>query len=164
MESWVDAFNVNLFGASALTQVCIPSLRQTKGFVIFVSGGGSAFPRPNYSAYGVSKCGVIRLTEVLAEELAPDISVYCIAPGPNRTQMQEEVARSGETVREEDLVDFDLPERLCLFLAGNKDPRYSGKFIHVKDDYAGWDEKQLSGDANTLRRMDNNTMARMMAS
>lgn len=164
MEAWADAFNVNLFGASALTQVCIPVLRQNKGFIIFVSGGGSAFPRPNYSSYGVSKCGVIRLSEVLAVELAPDILVYCVAPGPNRTQMQEEVARSGETVREEDFVDFSYPERLCLFLANNRDPRYSGKFIHVKDDYANWDDKQLTADANTLRRMDANTMARMMAS
>lgn len=162
IEAWGDAFNVNLFGAAALTQACIPVLRRNKGFIIFVSGGGSAFPRPNYSSYGVSKCAVVRLAEVLAAELAPDVLAYCIAPGPNRTQMQDEVLHSGETVLEENFVDFDYPERLCLFLAANQDPRFSGKFIHVKDDYVGWDEQQLSSDANTLRRMDTNVMTRML--
>lgn len=160
IEEWVDSFNINLFGAAALTQVCVPSLRRAKGFVVFVSGGGSAFPRPNYSAYGVSKCGVIRLSEVLAKELEPDILVYCVAPGPNRTQMQDDVRQSGETVREEDFVDFSEPEDLCLFLSRNKDSRYSGKFIHVKDDYSNWDDQQLTPDANTLRRMDARTLAR----
>lgn len=162
MEQWVHTFQVNLFGAASVTQLCIPSLRRNNGFIIFVSGGGSAFPRPNYSAYGVSKCGVIRLSEVLASELAPEVLVYCIAPGTNRTQMQEEVKRHGEIVRDEDYVDFSYPERLCLFLARNRDPRYSGKFIHVMDDYQGWDDDQLAPDANTLRRMDRRTLSRLV--
>ena len=163
LDDWVAAFNLNLFGAAALTQICIPELRRRRSFIVFVSGGGSSFPRPNYSAYGVSKCGVVRLSEVLAHELAPQILVYCIAPGPNRTQMQEEVKASGEATHEEEFVDFSFPEDLCLFLARNRDPRYSGKFIHVKDDYAQWDDPQLTPDAHTLRRMDARTLARIKA-
>ena len=153
IEEWVHAFYVNLFGAAALTQVCIPSLRQSRGFIIFLSGGGSAFPRPNFSAYGVSKTGVVRLSEVLARELAPDVYVYCVAPGPNRTQLLDEAIRGGEIVPEEDIVDFGNVERLCVFLANNRDPLYSGRFIHVKDDYENWDGDQLAGDAHTLRRI-----------
>ena len=82
LVAWFKTFNVNLFGAAAMTQTCIPSLRRHNGFIIFLSGGGSAFPRPNYSAYGVSKCAVIRLADVLAKELSPQVLVYCIAPGP----------------------------------------------------------------------------------
>ena len=84
VEEWVRTFYVDLFGAAALTQICIPSLRENNGFIIFLSGGGSAFPRPNFSAYGVSKCGVIRLAEVLAKELSPHIYVYCVAPRPQQ--------------------------------------------------------------------------------
>lgn len=161
LESWVHTFQVNLFGAAALTQICLPALREQHGFVIFLSGGGSAFPRPNYSAYGVSKCAVIRLSEVLAKELAPQVYVYCVAPGPNRTGLLEESVRSGEVVREEDIVDFDYPERLCLFLAENRDPRYSGKFIHVMDQYESWSDQQLAEDAHTLRRMDARTLRQL---
>ena len=144
-----------------MSQLCIPSLRQRHGFIIFFSGGGAAFPRPNFSAYGVSKGAVIHLSEVLARELAPQVLVYCVAPGPNRTVLLEETVNSGETVREEDIVDFDYPERLCLFLARNRDPRYSGKFIHVMDSYETWSEDQLAEDAHTLRRLDARTLRRV---
>ena len=161
LDAWVSTFNVNLFGAAALSQMCLPSLRQRNGFIIFFSGGGSAFPRPNFSAYGVSKSAVIRLSEVLAKELAPEIFVYCVAPGPNRTALMKETIASGETVREEDVVDFGYPERLCLFLANNRDPRYSGKFIHVRDSYQEWNDDQLAEDVHTLRRMDARTLGRL---
>ena len=75
VEEWIDTFNINLFSAYLLTKGCIDSLRNKKGFVIFFSGGGSAFPRANFSAYGVSKCALIRLADTLAIELFPDVSV-----------------------------------------------------------------------------------------
>ena len=153
LEAWVHTFYVNLFGAAALTQVCIPALRQHNGFIIFLSGGGSAFPRPNFSAYGVSKTALVRLSEVLAKELAPKVLVYCVAPGPNRTAILDEAIRGGEIVPEEDIVDFGYVEQLCVFLARNRDPRYSGKFIHVKNNYEQWDDRQLTEDAHTLRRI-----------
>jgi NAD(P)-dependent dehydrogenase (short-subunit alcohol dehydrogenase family) len=161
LQAWVDTFQTNLFGAAALTQVCLPALRRNNGFIIFFSGGGSAFPRPNFSAYGVSKCAVIRLSEVLGRELAPEVSVYCVAPGPNRTQLLDEAIRGGEAVPEQDIVGFEYIERLCLFLASNRDPRYSGKFIHVVDKYETWNDRQLAPDAHTLRRIDPRTINRI---
>jgi NAD(P)-dependent dehydrogenase (short-subunit alcohol dehydrogenase family) len=161
LDDWLQTFNINLFGAAALAQSCIPSLRQHNGFIIFLSGGGSAFPRANFTAYGVSKCGVVRLADTLAAELSPDVMVYCIAPGPNRTVLLDESRESGETVREEDIVGFDFPEKLCLFLAENRDPRYSGKFIHVRDDYQSWGDDQLASDAYTLRRIDPRTLSKV---
>ncbi len=160
-EAWAQTFYVNLFGAAALAQVCIPSLREQNGFIVFFSGGGSAFPRPNFSAYGVSKTAVIRLSEVLAKELAPDVLVYCVAPGPNPTQLLAEAVRHGEVVPEGEAVDFGYVERLCLFLARNRDPRYSGKFIHVRDNYEQWNDGQRGDDAYTLRRMDPRTLSRV---
>ena len=142
----------NLFGSAALTQICIPSLKKNKGFVIFFSGGGAGFAKPNFSAYSVSKTGVVRLAENLAKELAPDVLVYCVAPGPNRTTLLDNAIAAGDEVKETDMVDFEAPENLCLFLAKNKDPRYSGKFIHVKDKYDQWTDKQLADETYKLRR------------
>jgi NAD(P)-dependent dehydrogenase (short-subunit alcohol dehydrogenase family) len=153
MDSWVQTFHVNLFGPAALTQACIPALRENHGFIVFLSGGGSAFPRPNFSSYGISKTAVVRLSEVLALELAPEVLVYCIAPGPNPTQLLQEAIDGGEHVPDGDMVDFGYTQRLCTFLAQNRDPRYSGKFIHVKDNYTEWGDRELAGDGYTLRRI-----------
>ena len=153
IEKWVETFSVNLFGHTLLSQICIPKLRKNNGFVIFMSGGGSAFPRPNFSAYSVSKTGIVRLSEILAQELAPEILVYCVAPGPNKTELLTEAIDHGEIVQQQDIVDSDYVSRLCLFLSRNRDPRYSGKFIHVKDNYLEWTDKNLTGDNYTLRRI-----------
>ena len=153
IEKWVETFSVNLFGHTLLSQICIPKLRKNNGFVIFMSGGGSAFPRPNFSAYSVSKTGIVRLSEILAQELAPEILVYCVAPGANKTELLTEAIDHGEIVQQQDIVDSDYVSRLCLFLSRNRDPRYSGKFIHVKDNYLEWTDKNLTGDNYTLRRI-----------
>ena len=153
LGKWVATFYVNLFGGAALSQACKPSLRRNKGFIIFLAGGGSAFPRPNFSAYGVSKTAVVRLSEVLARELHPDVLVYCVAPGPTRPQLLEEAIQGGEVVPEAEIVDPSFAERLCVFLANNRDPRYSGKFIHVKDRYQQWGDAELASGAYTLRRI-----------
>ena len=149
---WIETFNVNLFGAAALTQMCIPALKKNKGFIIFLSGGGSGFAKPNFSAYSVSKTAVVRLAENLGKELYPDVLVYCVAPGSNRTEMLEAAIKAGDNVKEEDIVDFEQPEKLCLFLARNRDPRYSSKFIHVMDRYDKWGEEEFSDDMYKLRR------------
>lgn len=153
IEQWVETFSVNLFGHTLLSQICIPSLRENQGFMIFMSGGGSAFPRPNFSAYSASKTAIVRLSEILAEELAPDILVYCVAPGPNKTELLTEAINHGEIVPEEDIVEFGYVSKLCKFLSENKDVRYSGKFIHVKDNYSEWTDRNLNGDGYTLRRV-----------
>ncbi len=152
IKKWVDTFYVNLFGAAALTQLCVPTLRKNKGFVIFLSGGGSGTAKPNFSAYSVSKTAVVRLAENLAKELSPDVFVYCVAPGPNRTKMLETAMKAGDEVRESDIVDFDKPENLCLFLAKNRNQKYSGKFIHVVDKYENWGDEELSDEMYKLRR------------
>ena len=152
ISSWVESFQVNLFGAAALSQLCIPSLRANNGFIIFLSGGGSAYARPNFSAYSLAKTAVVRLAETLAQELYPDVYVYCMAPGSNRTQLQREAEKGGQVFTESEMVSFELPEQLSLFLARNRDPRYSGKFIHVRDNYEGWGEQDLEEEMYKLRR------------
>ena len=127
--------------------------RRQRGFVIFLSGGGSGFPRPRFSAYGVSKTAVVRLAEVLAQELAPEVLVYCVAPGPNPTALLAEAERAGTVVPDEERVTFEAPEQLCLFLARNRNPWYSGRFIHVKDAYETWADRQMPEAAYTLRRV-----------
>ena len=56
---------------------------QSYGKIVSFSGGGAAYARPFYTAYGSSKAALVRLTESLAEELRNShIDVNIIAPGP----------------------------------------------------------------------------------
>lgn len=149
---WIDSFVVNLFGAATLTQLCIPSLRKNHGFIIFFSGGGSAISRPKFSSYSCNKTSVVRFAENLADELYPDVGVYCIAPGPNNTGLLEEAKLYEKELEKLEVCDFKEPEDLCVFLAGNTNLEYSGKFIHVKDDYRHWDARHFNKDMYKLRR------------
>ncbi len=59
--------------------------RQGEGRIIHFSDWISASGRPRYKdylPYYVTKTGILGLTEALALELAPDILVNTIAPGP----------------------------------------------------------------------------------
>lgn len=52
------------------------------GKIIFIADWAGFRPYRNYLPYVVSKGGVITMTKAMAKELAPDITVNAIAPGP----------------------------------------------------------------------------------
>ena len=95
--AWKRAFAVNVFAPVRLCQLAIPEMhRRGGGKIINISGGGATGPRPNFSAYGASKCALVRLTETLAHELSGSgIDVNAVAPGPMNTRMLEEVLAAG---------------------------------------------------------------------
>ncbi|MBM4401493.1 MAG: SDR family oxidoreductase, partial [Crenarchaeota archaeon] len=88
-EEWTHAVAVNLFGAFYCIQAVLPGMIARRcGKIINLSGGGATGPRPNFSAYAVSKASIVRLTETLAEELKRfNIQVNAIAPGAINTRM-----------------------------------------------------------------------------
>jgi NAD(P)-dependent dehydrogenase (short-subunit alcohol dehydrogenase family) len=96
-SAWTDVFQINFFAAARICQALIePMRRQRHGKIINLSGGGAVSPRPDFSAYGVSKCALVRFSETLAVELAGSgIDVNCIAPGAMNTQMLDEVIAAG---------------------------------------------------------------------
>jgi NAD(P)-dependent dehydrogenase (short-subunit alcohol dehydrogenase family) len=67
--------------------------------IICFSGGGATKPRPNFSAYGVAKTGVVRLVETIAEEeRARPLDINAIAPGAIHTRLTDEVLALGAAV------------------------------------------------------------------
>lgn len=77
---WDRVVDANLKAPYLLAQAAAPGMRERGwGRIVNVSAG-SAFVRV-HSVYGLAKDGVRHLTEALAVELAPEITVNAIAPG-----------------------------------------------------------------------------------
>ncbi len=85
-KAWDLQINSNARSAYLLTLAAAPLMKISgTGRVVHVSDWTSASGRPrykDYSTYFVSKAATKAITETLALELAPEILVNAIAPGP----------------------------------------------------------------------------------
>ncbi len=79
-SEWDRIMNVNLKAAYLLAQAAAPGMQAAGWGRIINMAAGSAFIR-NHGVYGLAKSAVIVLTEELALELGPAITVNAVAPG-----------------------------------------------------------------------------------
>jgi 3-oxoacyl-[acyl-carrier protein] reductase len=165
-EDWAATIETNLVGTMHVCRVVIPEMvRRRRGKVILITGGGGAYPRPNFSAYAASKAGLLRFAETIAEEIRDhNVQVNCMAPGGTYTHMTDEILRAGDLAGDKDLNDAlqvritggTQPEKqveLAMFLASERSNHISGKLIHVNDDWRRLEAAKLSPDLFTLRRL-----------
>ncbi|MFJ4656547.1 SDR family oxidoreductase [Nocardia sp. NPDC088792] len=83
-----NQFEVNVFGALAVTQAVLPRLRATKGRVVFVSSLSGRISTPGMGAYNSSKFALEGLVDALRVELRPwGIRTSLIEPGPIATDL-----------------------------------------------------------------------------
>jgi NAD(P)-dependent dehydrogenase (short-subunit alcohol dehydrogenase family) len=74
---------VNVRAPYLLIQAALPHLRESEsGVIINISSSSGSLAIPGQSMYGTSKAALEYLTKSLAAELAPQVRVNCIAPGP----------------------------------------------------------------------------------
>lgn len=80
-------FDVNVFGAVALTKAVIPGMRQRRsGHVVNITSMGGFITMPGIAYYCGSKFALEGITEVLAKEMKPfGVAVTAVAPGSFRT-------------------------------------------------------------------------------
>jgi len=175
-DDWARTVMVNLVGTFLCCQAVLPvMIKQRRGKIINLSGGGATGPRPNFSAYAASKAAVVRLTETLAEEVkGHNIQVNAIAPGAAATRMQNEIIVAGDAAGEQALDEaqrvletggtpLDNPAALAVFLASDQSDGLTGKLIAAPyDDWQSWDADHIaelmSAPWFTLRRMDPHTL------
>jgi pteridine reductase len=81
-ERWDELHHTNLRAAFFTAQRAAPALRATHGAIVNIADVGALRPWRNYTPYLVSKGGVVTLTEALAKDLAPEVRVNAVAPGP----------------------------------------------------------------------------------
>lgn len=81
-ERWDELLATNVRGAFFAAQRAAPALRTAHGAIVNIADVGALRPWRNHTPYLVSKGAVVTLTEALAKDLAPEIRVNAIAPGP----------------------------------------------------------------------------------
>jgi pteridine reductase len=79
---WEDLMGTNLRAPLFLAQAAAPALRRAQGAVVNIADIHAERPLKNYVVYSVAKAGLVALTRSLARELAPDVRVNAVAPGP----------------------------------------------------------------------------------
>jgi NAD(P)-dependent dehydrogenase (short-subunit alcohol dehydrogenase family) len=132
LTAWDKTFRVNLRGAFAWTQCAWREwMQEHGGRVIFVSSVGGISPAGAIGAYDVTKAGLIHLARVLGGELAPRVTVNCIAPGLVKTDfaraLWEPLGEAGAAM----LVQPEDIAHAAVFLAGPGAARVTGHTVVV---------------------------------
>jgi pteridine reductase len=71
-EAWEDLIGTNLRAPLFLAQAAAPALRKAH----------AERPLKNFVVYSIAKAGLVGMTRSLARELAPEVRVNAVAPGP----------------------------------------------------------------------------------
>jgi NADP-dependent 3-hydroxy acid dehydrogenase YdfG len=90
IEEWRATFDVNVFGAVALTLTLLPALRSARGQVVFVNSGTGRTASPNMASYSASKFALRAFADSLREG-EPQLRVTSIFPGRTDSAMQREL-------------------------------------------------------------------------
>ena len=100
-DDWDRTLDVNLKGAFIVSRLAIPEMiKRGGGVILHIAARSGMLGQSGRAAYCASKGGLVRLTEAMAMDHAPDkIRVNCICPGPTRTPM----------------VDTSTPEKLARY-------------------------------------------------
>ncbi len=125
-EQIMRQFEVNLFGAIAVTQRFIPLVRQTRGRIVFVSSNSGFWCEPFLAAYGATKHGLEAIGDSLRVELRPwGIQVALIEPGMINTPIWDKArhdAEQAETMFGEDALRLYAGPVAALRRMVNKPP------------------------------------------
>ena len=83
LADWRAVFDVNVFGALALTQAVVPHMRrQGGGSIVFINSMSMRIIEPRFGGYAASKGALMIAAQALARELGPDkIRVNSVVPG-----------------------------------------------------------------------------------
>ena len=77
-----DLIGTNLKAPLFLAQAAAPALRRAQGAIVNIADIHAERPLKNYVVYSVAKTALVGLTRSLAREMAPEVRVNAVAPGP----------------------------------------------------------------------------------
>ena len=81
-RQWTELMGSNLKAPLFLAQAAAGELKRARGVIVNIVDIHGLRPLPGYIVYSTAKAALIHLTKALARELAPEVRVNGIAPGP----------------------------------------------------------------------------------
>jgi NAD(P)-dependent dehydrogenase (short-subunit alcohol dehydrogenase family) len=95
---WDQMLRTNLLAPAAFVKHSTPALRASRGVVVNVGSIGGILALPGRALYGASKAALAHLTRSLARELAPDIRVNAVLPGPIETEIYDGLGQDAQAL------------------------------------------------------------------
>jgi pteridine reductase len=118
---WNDLMGTNLKVPLFLSQAAAPHLKAREGLILNIADIHGMRPLRYHTVYSPAKAGLIMLTQSLARELAPQVRVNAIAPGPVEFPEKGLSAEQKQTIIEKTLLKRrgspDDIARAALFFA-----------------------------------------------
>ncbi|KAL1979984.1 hypothetical protein VTN96DRAFT_4830 [Rasamsonia emersonii] len=148
LEQWKQGFDVNFLSLVAFTKAALPSLRESKGKIIFTSTGAAVSAYKTWGLYGSTKAAMNHLAATLGAE-EPDVTTVAIRPGMVDTEMQRELrevhrdnmpadvhAKFYNAHKEGKLLKPEQPGHVMARLVLDAPQSLSGRFL-------SWNDKEL---------------------
>ena len=79
---WDDLVGTNVKAPLFLAQAAARDLKAARGLIVNLVDIHAQRPLREYPVYSIAKAGLVALTRSLARELAPEVRVNAVAPGP----------------------------------------------------------------------------------
>ncbi|WP_336361702.1 SDR family NAD(P)-dependent oxidoreductase [Haladaptatus sp. ZSTT2] len=135
VEMWDDVMAVDLRGVFLVTRFVLPKMLEAgHGRIINMASQLGFKGAPELVHYSAAKGGVIAFTRALAREVAPDVTVNAIAPGPIETELLSDISEEWRTNKEAELpmgrlgrVEDVVPT--AVFLASDDSSYYTGQTL-----------------------------------
>lgn len=169
-DEWEESFVINLFSPLRfLHGILKQQSESTLTKIILFSGGGVNGVVENYSAYTTAKISLIKVCELLANEMK-NISISILGPGWVNTKIHQETRNAGsnagdnlrkteKVIKENSFYPMEKVIQCCNWIIGSDKKLVNGRnFSSVHDPWESEDINIISSDDNNfkLRRYGNN--------
>jgi 3-oxoacyl-[acyl-carrier protein] reductase len=132
-DDWWRTIETNVRGPFLLARAVLPAMTaRGRGRLLHVGSGMGLRPQPLWSAYGVSKAALSRLTDSLAEALeGTGVTVLEMSPGLVRSDMTETMWGPADEQPWNDV--GRMVDGVLRFAGGDLDALH-GRFVHAARD------------------------------
>ncbi|MEX2649793.1 MAG: SDR family NAD(P)-dependent oxidoreductase [Alphaproteobacteria bacterium] len=134
--------DVNVKGTFFVSRAAVPALKESRGVIVNVGSESGLMGYGRESVYCASKGAELNLTRALAIELAPDVRVNSVGPGPVATDMlQGQIDRAADPTAHQASLNAWAPMRriarpdeiaaAILFLASERAAFITGANLQI---------------------------------